>query len=68
VLRNEEEKVAFIRYVIENPIRAQLVESPLDYPFWGSSSCSRQELLDDLRIALADTRRAGYSRTLRTNS
>jgi REP element-mobilizing transposase RayT len=59
VLRNEEEKIAFLRYVIENPLRAELVESPLDYPFWGSSTCSREELLDYLRIALADNRRAG---------
>jgi putative transposase len=59
VLRCEEEKIAFVRYVIENPLRAELVESPLDYPFWGSSTCSREELLDYLRIALADNRRAG---------
>jgi len=58
VLRNEEEKIAFIRYVIQNPIRAELVESPLDYPFWGSSICSRDELLDYLRIVGKD-RRAG---------
>ncbi|HEU5259386.1 MAG TPA: transposase [Vicinamibacterales bacterium] len=59
VLRNEEEKIAFIRYVIENPVRAELVESPLDYPFWGSSTSSREELLDYLRIVLIDNRRAG---------
>ena len=59
VLRNEDEKIAFIRYVIENPMRAKLAESPLDYPFWGSSTCSREELLEYLRIALADNRRAG---------
>jgi len=59
VLRNDEEKIAFIRYVIENPIRAKLVQSPLEYPFWGSSTWSRQELLDYLTIVLADNRRAG---------
>ena len=58
VLRNEEEKIAFIRYVIQNAIRAELVESPLDYPFWGSSICSREELLDYLGIVCKD-RRAG---------
>ena len=41
VLRNEEEKIAFIRYVIQNPIRAGLVETPLDYPFWGSYARAR---------------------------
>jgi len=45
VLRNEEEKTAFIRYVIENPLRAKLVQSPVDYPFWvrpcaHASNCS----------------------------
>ena len=55
VLRNEEERMAFIRYVIQNPVRAGLVESPLDYPFWGSSKWSREQLLDYVR---AD-RRAG---------
>ena len=59
VLRNEGEKIAFIRYVIENPLRAKLAESPLDYPFWGSSTCSREELLEYLRIVLADNSRAG---------
>jgi len=59
VLRDDEEKIAFIRYVILNPIRAGLVESSLDYRFWGSSTCSREELLEYLRIVLADSRRAG---------
>ena len=59
VLRNEQEKIAFIRYIIENPLRAELVESPLDYPFWGSSTCSREELLDYLRMVRVDSRRAG---------
>jgi putative transposase len=49
VLRNEDERVAFIRYVIQNPVRAALVDSPLDYPFWGSSKWSREELLDYVR-------------------
>ena len=51
VLRDEEERVASIRYVIENPIRANLTKSPLDYPYWGSSISSREELLDHLRVA-----------------
>ena len=50
VLKNNNEKIAFIRYVVQNPLRAELVESPLDYPFWGSSTCSREELLDYLGI------------------
>ena len=49
VLRNDEERMAFIRYVIENPVRARLVASPLDYPHWGSSTHPREELLDYVR-------------------
>jgi len=59
VLRNEAEKIGFMRYVVENPLRGELVESPLDYPFWGSSTCSREELLEYLGIVLSDSRRAG---------
>jgi len=51
VLRNEDETVLFIRYVIENPVRAGLVNSPLDYPYWGSSRWSREELLDYVRVS-----------------
>ena len=49
VLRNHEEKIAFVRYVIENPLRAELAISPLDYPHWGSSTCSREALLEYAR-------------------
>ena len=51
VLRNDDERRAFIRYVIENPVRAKLVQSPLDYPYWGSSTWSREELLEYVRAA-----------------
>jgi REP element-mobilizing transposase RayT len=46
VLRNESETIIVARYVVENPVRAGLVESPLDYPFWGSSTCPREDLLE----------------------
>jgi putative transposase len=49
VLRTEEERIAFVRYVVQNPVRAGLVDSPLDYPYWGSSKWSREELLDYVR-------------------
>jgi len=51
VLRNEEETWAVVRYVIENPVRAGLVDSPLDYPYWGSSKWTREALLDYVRAA-----------------
>lgn len=36
VVRPEEDLSAIARYIIENPVRAGLVESSLDYPFVGS--------------------------------
>jgi len=35
-----------MRYIIENPVRARLVARPSDYPFWGSSTHSRDEVLE----------------------
>ena len=51
VLRNDEETIVVARYIVENPVRAGLVASPLDYPFWGSSTWSREELIEDVRRA-----------------
>ncbi len=51
VLRNEESTEDLIRYMIANPIRARLVASVKDYPFWGSSIYSRDELLDFIHWA-----------------
>ena len=51
VLRNEADTIVFARYIVENPVRAGLVVSTLDYPFWGSSTRLREELLDYVRRA-----------------
>jgi REP element-mobilizing transposase RayT len=45
ILRNEERTEDVVFYIIANPIRKHLVESVLDYPFWGSQVCSREDLL-----------------------
>jgi putative transposase len=45
VVRPEENLTGIARYIIENPVRAGLVMSPLDYPFVGSSTWSIEELL-----------------------
>ena len=37
------------RYIVENPVRARLVKSALDYPFWGSSTWLREELVEYVR-------------------
>ena len=42
VIRKEEDLDAVRRYVLENPIRAGLVEEPEDYPFAGSLLLERE--------------------------
>ena len=37
VLRDDEATLSVARYIIENPVRAGLVRSPLDYPYLGST-------------------------------
>jgi putative transposase len=45
-LRHDDELAEVVGYVIDNPVRAGLVNTPEAYPFWGSQVSSRQELLD----------------------
>jgi hypothetical protein len=45
VLRHDEASVDVARYIVNNPIRSKLVERIDDYPFWGSLTHSREELL-----------------------
>ena len=51
VLRHDEASVDVARYIVNNPLRAELVESIDDYPFWGSLTHSREELLEYIRGA-----------------
>jgi putative transposase len=48
ILRQEEDRHQLVRYLIENPIRSGLVLDVAEYPFWGSSVCSREELIETL--------------------
>ena len=48
VLREGEEPKQVARYIIENPVRAGLVRSPLDYPFIGSEKWTLEELIDSV--------------------
>jgi putative transposase len=48
VLRDDEDAPSVVRYLLENPVRAGLVTTPTEYPFWGSSVHSRRELLEYL--------------------
>ena len=46
VLRSEEATAGVVQYIIQNPVRAKIAESPGDYPHWGSGLYTRKELLD----------------------
>jgi hypothetical protein len=45
VLREEDDVAGLIAYIVNNPIRAKLVASPTDYPFWGSFTHTRDDIL-----------------------
>ena len=51
VLREEDATAAVVKYIIANPVRAEIVESPLDYPHWGSALYTREQLLDFVQDA-----------------
>ena len=44
VVRDDETTEAIVAYVVENPLRARLVERIEDYPFVGSCTMTRAEL------------------------
>jgi len=48
VLRRDEDARAVARYIVENPVRAGLVNLPHEYPHMGSDIWSIEELMDDL--------------------
>ena len=48
VLRDEDDTRALARYILSNPVRAGLVESPDEYPFIGSDVWSLAELLESV--------------------
>jgi len=46
VLRADEATPDVIRYMVANPVQAGLVTKPEDYPYWGSATHSRGEILE----------------------
>ena len=48
VLRDDEKTRVVARYILENPVRAGLVPSPLDYPFLGSEIYTVRDLIEGL--------------------
>ena len=51
VLRSDEATPAVARYTIANPVRARMVHSPIEYPYWGSFVYTREELLEYIATA-----------------
>jgi REP element-mobilizing transposase RayT len=49
VIREGKEVWGVIRYIVENPVRAGLVETPEAHEWWGSGTASREEILDGLQ-------------------
>ena len=50
VLRDDEKVQVVARYILENPVRAGLTKTVLDYPFLGSQVYAVKELLDGLLV------------------
>ena len=50
VLRRDEATFGVARYILENPVRAGLVERPADYPFSGSTLYSVEELCEAIQM------------------
>ena len=44
VLREKDDPLSLARYIIENPVRARLVEHPMEYPLSGSTEHSMEEI------------------------
>jgi hypothetical protein len=48
VLRDEDDTPSVVRYMLENPVRAGLVENALDYPWIGSSRFTITALMESV--------------------
>jgi putative transposase len=50
ILRSDEDTPTVVRYILDNPVRAGLVERAIDYPFSGSATCGRDELFESIAL------------------
>jgi putative transposase len=50
VLRDDEDTIGVAKYILENPVRGNLVERPEDYPFLGSMTMEVRHLLYSVQI------------------
>jgi REP element-mobilizing transposase RayT len=48
VLRDDEDTSTVARYIVENPVRAGLTKTVLEYPFGGSQICELKDLVASL--------------------
>jgi len=55
VLRSEEDVIGVVRYLLENPVRAGLVQRPEDYAYLGSATATVNDLLDAAQIRVRRT-------------
>ena len=49
-LRDDEPLIEVAAYIVNNPVRAGLVASPLDYPLAGSAKYTMRELVDSVQL------------------
>ena len=63
VLRDDESELPFIRYILENPVRAGIVTRCEDYPYVGAGVMSIRDIISSLDaagvVAWEPSRRAG---------
>jgi putative transposase len=57
VLRNDEDRLGIIAYLLSNPLRAGLVSDLSRYPFWGSGVWERDQLLEAVQHLIAERTR-----------
>ena len=57
VLRSNEDLLSVARYIVENPVRARLVNSVCAYPFTGSALYSVGQIVDALPWSPSERRR-----------
>ena len=49
-LRSDEAALAVARYIVENPVRAGLVDQPADYPHSGSDTYTLKQILEAVQM------------------
>jgi putative transposase len=50
VLRDDEDYLTVVAYMVANPIRAGLVDRAEDWPYWAAACCSRESVLEAIAL------------------